>query len=254
MTKPNPAVEPSMEEILASIRRIISDGDETPEHALQPQGGQNAPAHTTINDEGEPTAMTGSEEPAEMTSADGETDDDVFELTDEMLTEAPAGDPGPSNDRPGRDDVMPVEAGSGTDFVGTDTPPEGAGESDLVFGSTSTRPEAPAPEEAEAGEDMTHDASGQGRVNGSGAPESGAGAETAGAGADRLLSPEADASVASAFGRLADTMLSKESRTIEDLVREMLRPMLKEWLDDNLPHLVERIVREEIERVSRGRP
>ena len=43
------------------------------------------------------------------------------------------------------------------------------------------------------------------------------------------------------------------ARTLEDLVKEMLRPMLKSWLDDNLPGLVERIVRAEIERVSRGR-
>ena len=41
--------------------------------------------------------------------------------------------------------------------------------------------------------------------------------------------------------------------TLEDLVRELLRPMLKTWLDDNLPNLVERLVRAEIERVSRGR-
>ena len=40
---------------------------------------------------------------------------------------------------------------------------------------------------------------------------------------------------------------------LEDLVREMLRPMLKAWLDDNLPGMVERMVRAEIERVSRGR-
>jgi cell pole-organizing protein PopZ len=42
-------------------------------------------------------------------------------------------------------------------------------------------------------------------------------------------------------------------RTLEDLVREMLKPMLKAWLDDNLPNIVERLVRAEIERVSRGR-
>jgi cell pole-organizing protein PopZ len=40
---------------------------------------------------------------------------------------------------------------------------------------------------------------------------------------------------------------------VDELVREMLRPMLKAWLDDNLPSLVERLVRAEIERVSRGR-
>ena len=50
-----------------------------------------------------------------------------------------------------------------------------------------------------------------------------------------------------------NTVLSNNARTLEDLVKEMLRPMLKSWLDDNLPGLVERIVKAEIERVSRGR-
>ena len=70
--------------------------------------------------------------------------------------------------------------------------------------------------------------------------------------ADRLLSAQTNAAVSAAFGSLATTILSENSRTIEDLVREMLRPMLKAWLDDNLPGLVERMVRAEIERVSRG--
>ena len=56
-----------------------------------------------------------------------------------------------------------------------------------------------------------------------------------------------------AFNTLAHTVLSNNARTLEDLVKEMLRPMLKSWLDDNLPVLVERIVKAEIERVSRGR-
>src|SRR5438105_2348237 len=59
--------------------------------------------------------------------------------------------------------------------------------------------------------------------------------------------------VESAFNTLAHTVLSNNARTLEDLVKEMLRPMLKSWLDDNLPGLVERIVKAEIERVSRGR-
>ena len=56
-----------------------------------------------------------------------------------------------------------------------------------------------------------------------------------------------------AFSSLAYTVLAQNSRTLEDLVREMLKPMLKAWLDDNLPNMVERLVRAEIERVSRGR-
>jgi cell pole-organizing protein PopZ len=48
-------------------------------------------------------------------------------------------------------------------------------------------------------------------------------------------------------------VLTQNARTLEDLVTEMMKPMLKTWLDDNLPGLVERVVRAEIERVSRGR-
>jgi cell pole-organizing protein PopZ len=68
-----------------------------------------------------------------------------------------------------------------------------------------------------------------------------------------LLSPRATAAVDLAFNTLARTVLVQNSRTLEDLVREMLKPMLKAWLDDNLPNMVERLVRAEIERVSRGR-
>ena len=68
-----------------------------------------------------------------------------------------------------------------------------------------------------------------------------------------ILSRATVAAVDSAFNSLAHTVLSNNARTLEDLVKEMLRPMLKSWLDDNLPQMVERIVRAEIERVSRGR-
>ena len=71
--------------------------------------------------------------------------------------------------------------------------------------------------------------------------------------AERLLSPEKGAAVAGSFGALAETMLAHQTRTLEEVVAEMLQPMLKLWLDNNLPSLVERMVREEIERVSRGR-
>jgi len=68
-----------------------------------------------------------------------------------------------------------------------------------------------------------------------------------------ILSQSTVSAVESAFNTLAHTVLSNNARTLEDLVKEMLRPMLKSWLDDNLPGLVERIVKAEIERVSRGR-
>jgi cell pole-organizing protein PopZ len=68
-----------------------------------------------------------------------------------------------------------------------------------------------------------------------------------------LLSSATANAVDNAFNTLAHTVLGNNARTLEDLVKEMLRPMLKSWLDDNLPGLVDRIVRAEIERVSRGR-
>ncbi|KRE15677.1 hypothetical protein ASE66_12200 [Bosea sp. Root483D1] len=67
-----------------------------------------------------------------------------------------------------------------------------------------------------------------------------------------LISDQTGAAVHNAFGALANTVLSNNARTLEDLVKEMLKPMLKTWLDDNLPTMVERLVRAEIERVARG--
>jgi cell pole-organizing protein PopZ len=67
-----------------------------------------------------------------------------------------------------------------------------------------------------------------------------------------LVSPSTDASVASSFQSLATSMFLRDSDLIARTAREMLRPMLKQWLDDNLPVMVERLVRAEIERVARG--
>jgi len=70
--------------------------------------------------------------------------------------------------------------------------------------------------------------------------------------AERLLSPEANEAISAAFGNLAHTVLAQNARTLDDIVLDLLRPMLKTWLDDNLPSIVERLVRAEIERVARG--
>ena len=67
-----------------------------------------------------------------------------------------------------------------------------------------------------------------------------------------MLSPQTDASVASAFEALSGAMMLQNAPFMEETVKELLRPMLKQWLDDNLPPLVERLVRAEIERMARG--
>ncbi len=69
---------------------------------------------------------------------------------------------------------------------------------------------------------------------------------------ERLMSPDTDRVASSAFANLATTMLSRNARTLDDLVQDMMRPMIKTWLDDNLPGIVERLVKAEIERVARG--
>lgn len=67
-----------------------------------------------------------------------------------------------------------------------------------------------------------------------------------------LLSPAVGEQVARSFGDLALAVDSGARRSFDEIAEDMLRPMLQEWLDDNLPTLVERLVREEIERVARG--
>ena len=66
-----------------------------------------------------------------------------------------------------------------------------------------------------------------------------------------MLSDEADRAVSESFHVLS-TSLAFRSEQIEAMTREILRPMIKTWLDEHLPGLVERLVRAEIQRVARG--
>lgn len=67
-----------------------------------------------------------------------------------------------------------------------------------------------------------------------------------------LISDQAGRQVAAAFGELSEAFAASRRRSFDEMAEEMLRPMLQDWLDNNLPMLVERLVREEIERVARG--
>jgi len=70
----------------------------------------------------------------------------------------------------------------------------------------------------------------------------------------RRVPTEVNNAVRSAWNAIAQTVLVENERTLEDVVREMLRPMLRSWLDDNLPTLVERLVLVEIERIAGSKP
>jgi cell pole-organizing protein PopZ len=78
--------------------------------------------------------------------------------------------------------------------------------------------------------------------------------------ANRLVSGATAAASVAALSQLGaigqrdrpgDIALGELGRTLEEVVRELLRPLLKDWLDANLPYLVERLVQEEIQRMVR---
>jgi cell pole-organizing protein PopZ len=72
------------------------------------------------------------------------------------------------------------------------------------------------------------------------------------AGRPAIVSEHVGRQVAAAFGELSEAFAARSRKSLDEMAEEMLRPMLQDWLDNNLPTLVERLVREEIERVARG--
>ena len=184
--------EPSMEEILASIRRIISDDEEVPQPS-EPQEPSSSPLKSVL---------------------------DIAELHVSPVIGTSPNEPllGPWS----RGDAAFVDHRSDVetipDWKAFDAPEEPAPTPIIVPEPVLKAASKPVPDAVES-----------------------------------LLSSGAAASVSGAFNRLSETVKPAQPQTVEDLMKEMLRPMLKTWLDDNLPPLVERLVRTEIERVTRSR-
>jgi cell pole-organizing protein PopZ len=237
MTQPAKSQEPSMEEILASIRRIIADDDVSktaPRPAEPPQAAAAA-------------APAPAARPAPPPQAPPPTPPTPPRVTppEPSLEEAMAADPEPMADEEDQaSDILDLTEQMAAPMPQPAPAPKPAPQFRTIDGSfdVSYEEERPAPQmpahqmpEAHApSPSEDHPYRGDGRSN-------------------QLLSGVTSAAVDSAFNTLAQTVLVQNARTLEDLVREMLRPMLKAWLDDNLPGMVERLVRAEIERVSRGR-
>ncbi len=72
---------------------------------------------------------------------------------------------------------------------------------------------------------------------------------------DAMLDEGAASAASSAFANLSDSVRVSDGpgKTLEDIVVEMLKPMVKDWLDANLPAIVEEKVEEEVQRVARRR-
>ena len=109
---------------------------------------------------------------------------------------------------------------------------------------TTKPPDAPPPPEADSPKVVWRK---QEAAGASAAPERAPGAD-----GEPLLSADADEAVTSSFEALSASLAARAAEIAEGMAREMLRPMLKAWLDQNLPGIVERLVRAEIMRVARG--
>jgi hypothetical protein len=226
MSQPAKAQEPSMEEILASIRRIIADDDGKPAQAAAPA----APKPVAAPEPEPPPPPPPEPEPV------ANTQEDVDAMLADLEPPTPPPAPPPAAVEP---EPEPEPAPAAPDV--------------LMLTEEMTAPEQPPGfRTIEAGDDVVFSDAAAGRPAADVGHDAGRGGLEEGAN-DRLLSNSTATAVDHAFNSLANTILGNNARTLEDLVKEMLRPMLKTWLDDNLPGLVERIVRAEIERVSRGR-
>jgi uncharacterized protein len=190
------AQEPSMEEILASIRRIISDENGPGEPAQKPAPERPAPPLASAAMPAAPPVR----EPAPLLSQEP----DVLELTDMVETK--------------HEPVFKPVEGPDVEFRDQARKHQESRQEPEPLASSALPARAAYPTRLD----------------------------------EQLLSQRASEAVSVAFGTLANTMFAEGSRSIEDVVREMLKPMLQTWLEDNLPSLVERLVRAEIERVSRG--
>lgn len=220
--------EPTMEEILASIRRIISeDGDEEkPEGAEEAAAeGESAP-EVEAEAEAEAAPVEAAAEPATEVVAEAAPEEDlpVEEVDDEAMALAMAAAMAEEQGE------QPEEIIELTDIVPEvePAPAEAIIEDDLMMVDREDEPPlVPAPAPTLAPVDVE--------------PPS------------PLLTDRVQEQAAGAFMQLSRSVLVSESepRSLEHLVQEMLRPVLQDWLNANLPTIVENLVQQEIDRVSR---
>ncbi|WVT74727.1 PopZ family protein [Sinorhizobium chiapasense] len=274
MAQLNVAREPSMDEILASIRKII-ESNEPGQAGLSPQQHFEDEAsdeiELTIDREIETITFGRREEPTE-TAPRATPAAPAVELS---IVPSEAGTVSAQPPLSLADVAARVRAASerhATGFAPRDTQPVAPApviqDSPVVTSRMAavSAPKAPAVQPIAAPE--THASETHANVEAVAAPGSSeprdnpeSRVQAAAAVVDTLapekaiaaiVSPEVGRKVAQSFDNLALAVDQGAMRSFDEIAEEMLRPMLQEWLDDNLPTLVERLVREEIERVARG--
>jgi uncharacterized protein len=238
------AYEPSMEEILASIRRIIADDQALAENLTPPpEAAKTAPpeseAERVITRPTPVEAVVPSPAPMPAPPAAAGPNETVFVPPQRRAAVAPDVAKTPEPLPPPKAATADTSWPHGTTQPqAAPPPPRPAVRQEWPRSAANMQapaevakvPPEPEPERAEIPRPRP--------------PEP--------AHEEPLVSPATDHTVSGAFNALVASRFVPTSEAMTDLVREMIRPMLKAWLDDNLPIMVERLVRTEIERVARG--
>jgi uncharacterized protein len=244
VTRPSEQQEPSMEEILSSIRRIIADeaGDE--------EGEQDAAGSREEADDRDVDAP--------VRAAEDDPDDDVLELTevvredgevidlDQTLAQARSIEPRPAEAvaaQPARRQPDPEEQDEAD--PGDEAPALRLESSAAAVTAEQPADDNPAQPPMHIQDDeMEHHQTAMQKKNG----------------LESLVSDRAAGAATGAFAKLSQAVqrtppelaiADDSGRTVEQFVEDMMRPMLRDWLDENLPTMVERIVQKEIQKIVR---
>lgn len=300
MARSSAAQEPSMEEILASIRKIIESGDDRPEGAEaavtsgtadplrdRPEDAESQGEHETglaavaaATDAGQPDVPVLDEAPKETGVASGTEaflDADFTDLKLELEQEFSAGfsEPlviappilraasvGPQFQPAQRSEQ--IERAAGEWPLRSDGRHAAIRAAAAVAGDREAARPAVAPEPLEnfqpAAETEPTISGATHRPANSDDPRMRDFREAILRDSERAPAPLAEPLISSRSGDLVSASFEEldrairegQLRSMEEMAEEMMRPLLQEWLDDNLPRIVERLVREEIERVARG--
>lgn len=250
--------EPSMEEILASIRRIIEDSDNSAKHdapqaVTQPEFGEEpAAAHGKTG-----FAANGSASVAEIASfrqglgagaatreVEARRNDEPIAAEDavadmDFVENLSSADPEAIDET----EAFELDLAEAFDSFDADLAEESEPEAAREHISESFEPNELAQDAPLSAEPK--------QAAGSVVSERVAESVEA-ANSPAIISEGAGRKVSAAFEELSEAFEASRRRSFDEMAEEMLRPMLQDWLDNNLPKLVERLVREEIERVARG--
>jgi len=259
--------QPSMDDILASIRRII-DAGESQTKAPEPKPEDIAPAEpeTTVpppaaNDAGDRARVPQAalpNAPRTERGQSGEMPSDIAEAVTSYLEQERSG-----NSQPKASQAADVVSKPAAPAFTMDALPE----PDISEVEAALRAEfnpvdrdvLAAERQAKYGARFTEEDNGafrqvgsllRGKVGDAKPPQLGAAEHDSNA----LVSEAVSQSVSHSFSSLSEVLIDKNGRDLDMIAEEMLRPMLQDWLDNNLPSLVERLVRGEIERIARGEP